>query len=424
MKGLIFTYLATSIGVVGSFFSPLVGLYVYICFAIVKPESMWPWAVSASNYSRVVALAMLAGWAMHGFGRWQWGRGRLVVLLLAAFVGWVFLGTLTCDDPDLAFPFLETLLKIFLPFLVGITLIDTPARLRQLAWVLAVSQGYVAFEMNLSYFQGFNRLQEIGFGNMDNNCVAIAMVTAVPIAFFLGLGARRWWAKGIAFAATGLMIHAIMFSFSRGGLLALIITGGATFFLIPRKPVHYLILIATVLIGLYLAGREVRARFVTAFASAEERDASAASRLKFWGVSLDFMRENPVFGIGANHWMPRMKQLDYPRVYAHSIWMQTGAELGIPALVLLFSFYTITIGRTWSLTRETTPLPDPWLRDSARAVVASLVAFMVAASFVSLIGLEIPYYVVLLAVCLLKLASLPASKPWPVGMPERAASAL
>src|SRR5262245_66127966 len=30
-------------------------------------------------------------------------------------------------------------------------------------------------EMNWSYYQGFNRVHEMGFGGMDNNCVAIAM---------------------------------------------------------------------------------------------------------------------------------------------------------------------------------------------------------------------------------------------------------
>lgn len=416
--GLLFTYLMAYGGAVVALFSPLVGLYIYVCFAIIKPELMWYWAVPPGNYSRIIALCMLVGWALQGFGRWQLGRSRTIVLLLGAFVGWTFLGTLTCEDSGLAFPFLEELLKIFIPFLVGLTLVNTPARIRQLAWVIALSQGYVAYELNLSYLQGYNRLHDVGFANMDNNCVAIAMVTAIPIAFFLGLGTRRWWAKALAFGAAALMAHAVMFSFSRGGLLALVITGGVAFLLIPRRPVHYAVLFLAILLGLRMAGPEVRARFLTSFASAEQRDASAASRLELWDIATGFMKESPVFGIGANHWMRNLDRIGHAHVYAHSVWMQTGAELGIPGLLLLLGFYMITIRRTWPLTREKTPLPAPWLRDVARASVASLVGFLVAASFVSLVGLELPYYVVLLSACLLKLTSAPADALWGVGLPQ------
>ena len=110
-----------------------------------------------------------------------------------------------------------------------------------------------------------------------------------------------------------------------------------------------------------------------------------------------------------------MERLGHPPVLAHSVWMQTGAELGPPGVLLLLGFYIITIWRTWPLTREKTPLPDPGLRDVARASVAGLLGFLVAASFVSLLSLELPYYVVLLAACLLKLTSPPAEQPWEGG---------
>ena len=41
MKGLIFTYAMTYGGALASLFDPFVGLLIYVCFAIVKPESMW-----------------------------------------------------------------------------------------------------------------------------------------------------------------------------------------------------------------------------------------------------------------------------------------------------------------------------------------------------------------------------------------------
>ena len=42
------------------------------------------------------------------------------------------------------------------------TLIDSVDKLKQVAWVLVISQGYVAYDLNRSYYAGFNRLQQAG----------------------------------------------------------------------------------------------------------------------------------------------------------------------------------------------------------------------------------------------------------------------
>src|SRR5437870_1297376 len=87
MKGLIFTYVLTYGGAVAAVYDPFVGLMIYICFAIVKPESMWYWSVPAGNYSRIVAIALLAGWLVRGGGKWQFGAARAVVLAVIGY--WV-----------------------------------------------------------------------------------------------------------------------------------------------------------------------------------------------------------------------------------------------------------------------------------------------------------------------------------------------
>ena len=79
MKGLVFTYAMTYGGALISLFNPFYGLLVYVCFAIVRPQYMWYWSVPQGNYSRIVALALLAGWALGGFGSWRFGRARVVL---------------------------------------------------------------------------------------------------------------------------------------------------------------------------------------------------------------------------------------------------------------------------------------------------------------------------------------------------------
>lgn len=301
MTGVIFTYLLTAFGSVIALYRPFVGVLVYVSFAIIKPESLWPWAVPAGNYSRIVGIALLIGWVVRGIGTWTFGRGRVILAALAAMWLWGLLLAFSAPDQPPAWRFVEGHAKILLPMLVAATMIKSVGQLKQLAWVIVLSQGYVAFELNLSYLKGFNQLHEVGFATMDNNTFTITLVTCIGVAIFLGLHAERLWQKAVAVAATVLMIHAVMFSFSRGGLLALIITGGAAFLLIRKRAAHYLFFAALLVISGSLAGKEVMARFYTTFASSEERDGSSALRIQHWEACARSMLKEPL-GLGPNQW--------------------------------------------------------------------------------------------------------------------------
>lgn len=408
MKGLIFTFALTYGGAVLSLFRPFYGLLIYVAFSILRPEALWHWSVpQGGNYSRIVAIALLIGWAFNGFGNWNLGRGRTMLLCFAGFWAWAALSTLFAAlFPDRGYAFLEAMAKILLPFLVGVTVINHIDQVKQLAWTIGLSVSYVALEMNLAYYDGFNFLHENGFGGMDNNCIAIQLVSAVGFMFFLGFAARTWWQRLVAAAGVLVMINAIMFSFSRGGLLSLIITGGVAFLLIPKRPVHYLTFAATVVVGVRLAGKQVLERFATAFVDKSQRDASAESRLDLWADCWQLMQQNPLFGVGPDHFTYYAQyRLGWgtPKE-AHSLWFQTGAELGFIGVGLLLLFYVACIAFLWPLTREAHPTCQPQLRDLARMVIASLAGFMVSSQFVSLEGLEMPYYVVLVGACTLKIA--------------------
>jgi probable O-glycosylation ligase (exosortase A-associated) len=408
MKGLIFTYLMTYGGAVISLFKPYYGFLIYVCFAIIKPEDLWYWSVTPGNYSRIVAIGLLIGWGLHGFGSWRFGRGGLILSLLLLFWTWSLLSGLQAARPDKSLEWLEAFTKVVLPFLVGMTLIDSVAKLKQLAWVIVVSQGYVAYDLNQAYYGGFNRVQEVGFGGMDNNCVAIAMVTCTGVALFLCLHVPRWWQKGIAFAAMALMAHCVMFAFSRGGMVGLIIMGLMSFVLIPKRPRHYLIFAVMVLLALRLAGPEVVDRFWTSFADEKTRDASAESRVQMWRTCLEIMLKSPIFGIGPRHFPIVAHLYGYtPLKEAHTLWLQVGAESGVVGLLFLAAFYVVCVWRLWPMTRSSYPVADPWLQVCARMVIASITGFAVSAQFVSLVGLETPYYVVLLGAATLKLGTQP-----------------
>jgi O-antigen ligase len=405
MKGLIFTYALTYGGAVVGVFKPFIALLIYCSFSIIRPEWMWQWAIpQGGNYSRILAFSLLAGWFFHGLGDWNFGRARPIFWSLLSYFIWVILSTLFVTDYPTSWTFLDNASKYLLPWVVGLSIIHTLAQVRLLAWVLMFSQAYVAFHLNNEWVFGSREVATQGFGGMDNNCNAIAMVAGAGLAFFLGMTTADIKLRWLSFACAGLMAHYPMFSESRGGMLALAVLGIVSLILLPKQPRHYWYFTIAVVIGMRLAGPMVWTRFGSSFESAEELDNSAQSRLALWADAWDMMQRYPIFGVGPDNFPTVAVEYGWPRgKECHSLWLQTGAELGIIGMALLLAFYLITIRSLWNYMRLRSNV-DPWITCMARAVIASLIGFAVASQFVSLEGLEFPYYVVLVGAAVLKLA--------------------
>jgi probable O-glycosylation ligase (exosortase A-associated) len=395
MKGLIFTYAMTYGGAVLALVNPYYGFLIYVCFGIVRPEAMWPWSVPAGNYSRTIAFALIASWLIHGLGNWNFGRARGIVGAMLVFWACNGISLMFAPDWNAAWWFFDVLSKILLPLFIGCTLIDSQAKVRQLLWVIALSQGFVAYEMNLSYFAGVNRLMRDGFGSLDNNVAAVTMVAAAGLAFMLALHEEKLWRRGLAAVICLLSVHAVMFSFSRGALLSLVMMGGFAFVLIPKRPLFVGAFVVATVIGVQLAGPEVLERFATVFVDKEERDESAESRLDLWKACMREMIANPITGIGLDHWKKRAHYHGFVEgKAAHSLWMQTGAETGVLGLGSLVAFYGLTMWRLWPVARGQLPLgADPYAIVVAQSVMCALSGCLVASQFVSSNLVEIPFYI-------------------------------
>lgn len=411
MKGLIFTYLLTYGGAAVALFNPFVGLLVYCSFAIIRPEAMWPWAVPQQGYyARTIAICLLLGWVLRGLGDWNFGRAHKIVVALLAYFAWAAASTLAASYPT-DWTFIENASKYVLPWVVGITTISSMREVRTLAWVLMLSQAYVAYEQNLIWVFGNREAITYGFGGMDNNCNAIAMVTGAGLAFFLGMTTPNTKLRWLSFVCAGLMAHYPMFAQSRGGMVALVVVGLVSFLLLPKKPRYIAYFGLAIVAGIRLAGPSVWDRFNTSFEGEGSLDESAQSRLDLWRDAWDMIQRYPLFGVGPDNFPVVAREYGWAGAKeCHSLWMQTAAELGLPGIALLLSFYGLSIVGLWRYSR-TIAATDPWETCFARAVIASLIGFGVAAQFVTLEGLELPYYVALVGAAVLKLGPKPVAPP-------------
>lgn len=413
MKGLILIYAIAVLGSIGALRSPLIGLFIYVGFAVLRPQSIWGWAGDFEGISFYVGLATLAGWVLNGFGSQKAGPGKSIVITLVLFAGWMALSATQAVDKDAAYATLTPLMKFVMPFLIGTTLLDTEPRARGMLWVIVLAMGYVSFEMNLEYVRGFNIAGE-GFGGMDNNCFGVALVSTIGPAVTLGLGAKKWSERLLAAGSAALILHTTLLTFSRGAMVGLLAVGATAFVIMPKRPKYMGALLVVGLIALRLTGPQLMARYSTTMAESEERDGSAESRIDLWRDCLKLTMENPVFGIGPGNFPVVAASLGWTAgKQAHSVWMQQAAETGVPGVLLLFLFFAIAVVKLWPLARAR-------LTDETRSQVAvasglvmSIVGFAVAGQFVSLGGLEIPYYITMIGVVLLRQNAALTSTPTP-----------
>ena len=233
----------------------------------------------------------------------------------------------------MAWEFVEHYAKIILPILVGITTINSVRQLKLLAWVILLSQAYPAFELNLSYLRGYNQLREEGFGGMDNNSYAISLVTCSGLAFFLFLHSERWWQKAIAAASAAVHGPRGALQLLPGWDAGLIVLGLTTFAIMPKGRKECLAFLVVVVLGLALAGPQVRERFADCVRRRGASRCLGPEPPRALGGLLGYHAQaTPCLASGPTtcRLCMRTVRIQMRGKEAHTLWLQLGAELGFP----------------------------------------------------------------------------------------------
>jgi len=402
VKGLILVYAIALFGSIGALRSPAIGLFVYVGLAVLRPQFIWGFAGDFGGISFYVGIATLVGWLLSGFGSKKVGPGRSIVTAMIFFACWTALSATQAVDKEVAYATLTPLMKFVMPFLIGVTILDTEQRSRTMLWIIVAAMGYVSFENNLAYLRGFNIAAE-GFGGMDNNCFGVALVATIGPAIALGLGAKNWYERLGAAVCAALILHTTLLTFSRGAMVGLLVVGATAFLMMPKRPKYLAVLALVGLLAIRLTGPQLLARYATTVAEGEERDGSAESRLDLWADCIKLTIENPIFGIGPGNFPVVAASLGWTAgKQAHSVWMQQAAETGVPGVLSLFLLFALSVVKLWPLARQRLTDENRSQIAVASGLIMSIVGFCVAGQFVSLGGLEIPYYSAMIGVVMLK----------------------
>lgn len=253
----------------------------------------------------------------------------------------------------------------------------------------------------------------------DPNYYALIAICVVPLCL-LAVEEAKGWGRLFYLASGMLIISAMLIGASRGGTLALVITGCYAVLHLRRKIV-YGGLAAAVLVGmLILVPNTLIQRFENPDYGSE---VSSEARLDLWTAGLRMIEDNPVFGVGPANFSAATEVYSegHSGQIAHNTYIEVGAELGIPALLLLGAILLVSWNRMRRLGKRLTVAGNKtgaWIANSFKV---GIVGYSVAAVFISAAYIRHAWFIIFLGVVLEKVADRtppapePAKQRQPVG---------
>ncbi len=250
----------------------------------------------------------------------------------------------------------------------------------------------------------------------DPNFYAQILVFLVPLALDRAVH-ERGRLRLVAGASAAVLVTALVFTFSRGGFIALVVIVAAI--LVHKRPQPSQLLVALLLVGLLFAiaprsylDRVLSVGDLVAQEEDEQIDESFQGRTSEAIVGLQMFRDRPLLGVGAGNYAGLYQEyaLDVgvdPRRSErepHSLFIGIAAETGVVGLVAMGTVLVVTlrgIGRTARRWRE---LGHGNEAEMAWAFRLGLVAFLVAALFLHLAFARTFWILIAVAVTLPSLA--------------------
>jgi probable O-glycosylation ligase (exosortase A-associated) len=238
-----------------------------------------------------------------------------------------------------------------------------------------------------------------------NNELAVALVMLTPILYFLYHTVSHRLLRWIIGLSMMFIAFAILGTQSRGALLSLLAMG----FVLGLKgkyPVRNslgILVLMTMIIAFMPDSWSSRMDTIQGY----QADSSAMSRIYTWKTLWALAQERPILGAGFGTDNLRIFERFAPndpefagfrgRVWvAHSIYLQALGEHGFPGLILYLLIGLMTWRVAARLTMRTRDDPEfaDWVPLLVRMVQVSLVGFAVGGAFLSLMHLDVVYYLV------------------------------
>jgi len=256
----------------------------------------------------------------------------------------------------------------------------------------------------------------------DANDLATLITTAMPLGLYFVLAQRRLVLRLLALAGLAILAVGLIRSGSRGGFLAFLAVTAFVLVRVTTIPVRSrvagLLVIVAIVCG--TASDKYWSQMQTIVHYKQDYNmTSDEGRIRIWMRGLGYMVDHPAFGVGMRNFQvaegtissrARLQERGIGVWWgaAHNTFVQAGAELGIPGLLLLLGLLGTAFQSLRKVARDALRVNPAGseLSRLAQCLMTALIGFAVGAFFLSLAYADMLYALVAFTVALAKCARL------------------
>jgi probable O-glycosylation ligase (exosortase A-associated) len=398
---------------------PYIGVSLWIWSAMFFPNG-WVWGFASSlRYNLLIALATILSYVFQK-NKIKTDMTGLTVLILFFFIWTTISSILTISSPDVVWFEWNIFMKIIVFYIFCILTLKTKHHIKIFVWAIVLSAAYFGAGEGTKFLLSFggHKLNGIpGSRLADRNELALALNMVIPLQIYLLAQTKH---KIIRLALIGSIIAsciAILGSYSRGGLLGLLVVGGYFFLQSKRKVAVSLLVLVTMSIASVVLSDKWFNRMDTI--QTMDQDMSFLGRAMAWKQATLMATDNPIFGggfkAGQNQLLWKYYEVDFYKldwivdtsgIYiehakaAHSIYFQV---LGDHGFVGLFIFLSILLNCYLRLTWVAKNSNDDSIIQLAKMLKVSLVAYAAGGAALSLPYFDLSFAIFALTHCLCEL---------------------
>jgi probable O-glycosylation ligase (exosortase A-associated) len=252
-------------------------------------------------------------------------------------------------------------------------------------------------------------LVQISYGYGEGSTLGMFSVALIPMCLYLYHHQTLMpFQKLTKFILVICMVAAILTSvgtYSRTGLVSLVVLG-LLLFLTTKRKFSYAILITAAIFMVSLVTGDVWMDRMSTIGDGTE--GSAMGRVAVWHWTLDYIKTHP---LGGSFDVFRINEFTYvtDEGYAisikgkafHSIYFEILGELGIPGIILFFLILFLT-WRGYQTLKNAIVEPDKiWIKDLSSCLLLSLAVYLAGGAFIGIGFQSFFFYVVALSVTLI-----------------------
>lgn len=391
--------LATVIYLPMSLRMPAVGVLCWAWFSIMNPHRQVYGFAYGQPFNSVIAGATLLGFLVSKEPK-RWPPDALPWLLLA-FVAWMTLDTPFAAEPEYSWIFWDRTVRILALIFMVFFMMTTKARIQGMIWVLVISLGFYGVKGGVFTIRGGGHAIVWGPEESmyyDNNQLALAVVTELPLVYYLAQHTKAAWLRLPMLVAIMLQVVMVFGSYSRGGVLALGVMLSFLWLRSQRKMLYGAISLLAVAGGLNLMPETFFNRLNTM--NSLNTDDSFQGRLNAWYVAYHYANDHFPFGAGFNG--PQTAAVFHEYLpgeiahAAHSIYFEVLGDHGWIGLTIYLLILVLPLRTAWIVRRQARGDPElRWAYDLADMIRVSLLSFYFGGAALSMAYADL--YLVLIA---------------------------